>query len=197
MGRARKPTSRREHGWYRSDPRGRRVLLRQHPSRRTAHRRRRPGRHLSPRHDRTHLGAPQLRLHPWRIARAALPHDPGGDRRKRPQWRDGLRSDGGLLCVPASNASGGAPSELDILPPGEGTDARVTLASPAPPGGQVVRLFATNGLELPGQVVVPGGSRTARFHVQTQPGNNSYVATITAYIGTLGATAPLKVVTGD
>lgn len=87
--------------------------------------------------------------------------------------------------------------QLEVLRPGEGTNARVTLAAPAPPGGQIVQLFATNGLELPKQVVVPAGAKTARFHVQTQPGSNSYVATLTAYIGALGATAPLRVVTGD
>jgi hypothetical protein len=43
-------------------------------------------------------------------------------------------------------------------------------------------------------VIVPAGSRTTTFHVQTNPGSGSYVATITAYIGSLGESIPLHVV---
>jgi hypothetical protein len=80
-----------------------------------------------------------------------------------------------------------------LVAPAQGTDGRVTLAAPAPSGGQIVQLFATNGVQVPAQVVVAAGSKTARFHAQTPPGSNSYVATITAYLGSLGASVPLKV----
>ena len=66
--------------------------------------------------------------------------------------------------------------------PGAGTNARVTLAEPARPGGHVVQLFATNAWSVPSR---------------SEPESNSYVAMITAYIGTLGASAPLEVVIGD
>jgi hypothetical protein len=54
-------------------------------------------------------------------------------------------------------------------------------------------LFATNSLQLPAQVMVAAGSKTATFHVQTVA-ISSYDATITAYIGSLGASVPLHVV---
>jgi uncharacterized repeat protein (TIGR03803 family) len=84
--------------------------------------------------------------------------------------------------------------QLDVLHPGEGTNGRVTLAGAAPAGGQVVALFGTNNFQLPAQVTVPAGSRTATFHVTTQPGTDSFVGTITAYIGSLGESIPLRIV---
>lgn len=82
---------------------------------------------------------------------------------------------------------------LDTVQGGQGTNGRITLAKPAPAGGQVVQLFGTNSLQLPAQVTVPAGSRTATFHVQTVA-ISTYDATITAYIGGLGESIPLHVV---
>lgn len=84
-------------------------------------------------------------------------------------------------------------SLLDTVQGGQGTNGRITLAKPAPAGGQVVQLFGTHSLQLPAQVTVPAGSRTATFHVQTVA-ISTYDATITAYIGRLGASTPLHVV---
>jgi hypothetical protein len=83
--------------------------------------------------------------------------------------------------------------QLETVQAGQGTNGRITLARPAPAGGQVVQLFATNSLQLPTQVTVAAGSKTATFHVQTVA-ISTYVATITAYIGSLGESIPLHVV---
>jgi uncharacterized repeat protein (TIGR03803 family) len=82
--------------------------------------------------------------------------------------------------------------QRDVLHPGQSTNGRITLATPAPAGGQVVRLFSTT-LQLPSQVTVAAGSKTAIFHVQAGPGTGTFVATITAYIGSRGESIPLRI----
>jgi hypothetical protein len=81
----------------------------------------------------------------------------------------------------------------DTLPPGGSTTAVITLARPAPTGGQAVAIMGTNGLNLPGQVVVAAGATSASFTVRVAGGDGGYQATVTASIGPLGATAPLTV----
>ena len=76
--------------------------------------------------------------------------------------------------------------------------------------GSTVASAATNavGYQLIHQFKGPDGNKpnfmiqasdgnlygTATFHIQTRPGTSSYVATITAYIGSLGESIPFHVV---
>lgn len=88
-------------------------------------------------------------------------------------------------------------SSLELTPglisAGQRALGELRLKAPAPAGGQVVQLFATNSLSIPKSVTVPAGERTVAFTVRSQTGTASFVATITAYIDTLGESAPLRV----
>jgi uncharacterized repeat protein (TIGR03803 family) len=77
---------------------------------------------------------------------------------------------------------------------GQTATATLTLAAPAPVGGQVVSLFASVSPGVPASVTVPPGQTTASFTVRTDPTSVPFTATVTASIGTLGLSAPLAVV---
>jgi hypothetical protein len=69
----------------------------------------------------------------------------------------------------------------------------VTLRTPAPAGGRVVQIFATNSLAVPAAVRVLEGESTATFTVTTNPVNIDVHATVTAYIRALGLSSPLAI----
>ena len=75
---------------------------------------------------------------------------------------------------------------------GQSTTATLTLRQPAPAQGQVVSLFATNSQNVPPSVIVPAGQNSLTFTINTTPIGVRFEATVTASIGSLGLSAPLK-----
>jgi uncharacterized repeat protein (TIGR03803 family) len=75
---------------------------------------------------------------------------------------------------------------------GQPTTATLTLRQPAPPQGQVVNLFASNSQNVPPSVTVPAGQNSVTFTINTTPIGVRFEATVTASIGSLGLSSPLK-----
>jgi hypothetical protein len=90
-------------------------------------------------------------------------------------------------------------SSLVVNPPtviaGTPSQGTVTLSGPAPAGGLVVNLStsATNRATVPPTVVIPSGSTSATFPIQTIPAQTGAV-TINASLGGVNMTATLNLV---
>ncbi len=81
---------------------------------------------------------------------------------------------------------------------GQSTTGTLTLAEPAGPAGQKVKLFSPDSLSLPATVTVPAGHRVVTFRIDTQPpstpGTGQATVTVTAYFNSVGMSSPLTIV---
>jgi hypothetical protein len=76
---------------------------------------------------------------------------------------------------------------------GNQLNGSVTLGAPAPAGGAVVTLSATDPLIVPATVTVPAGSTAAPFTITTRAVGGTITATITASYGGASASVTLSV----
>jgi len=77
---------------------------------------------------------------------------------------------------------------------GQSSVATIRLAKPAGSSGQVVNLFGNGPLTLPETVTVPAGQISATFTVNTDPVSVGFDASVTAYLVSIGMSAPLTLV---
>lgn len=84
----------------------------------------------------------------------------------------------------------------DTVVSGQSTTGTVKLAKPAPAGGQVVTLFSQNA-QVPASVTVPEGQTSANFTIGTGALDFKFVTTVTASIGSLGASTTLTLLPSD
>lgn len=74
---------------------------------------------------------------------------------------------------------------------GQSTTATLTLSAPAPAGGQVVKLFASNSASVPSSVTVPAGQTKVTFSIRTLKVSANLDVFITANINSEGLTSRL------
>ncbi|MDR3689924.1 MAG: protease pro-enzyme activation domain-containing protein [Fimbriimonas sp.] len=77
---------------------------------------------------------------------------------------------------------------------GNASTGTVSLSGPAPPGGDVVTLAATNAT-VPSTITIPAGTSSGTFAVTTKPVTSSVVATISATLGVVTKSSSLTVQT--
>ncbi|HWD37390.1 MAG TPA: PQQ-binding-like beta-propeller repeat protein [Fimbriimonas sp.] len=115
-------------------------------------------------------------------------------------------------AITANGGGHGSGSGITILPPplatltldrdnvhgGQSAFGTVTLASPAPAGGELVQL-ASNCVDAhtPDSVTVKAGNRTAKFTVTTSPIAGSTQASIQAAVDGSQVTAPLRLLSAN
>jgi uncharacterized repeat protein (TIGR03803 family) len=76
---------------------------------------------------------------------------------------------------------------------GQPSTATVTLARPAGPSGQSIKLTPDGNLTIPQSVTVPAGQTSVTFQVNSQPVTSQFGASITASISSLGISSTLTV----
>jgi hypothetical protein len=104
-------------------------------------------------------------------------------------------SDSGLGVLGTFKATGPHPiAKVTIAPrtitSGGSTTGTVRLVKPAPVGGLVVQLAASMA-SVPASVTVPAGETTADFPIDTNATGFRFLSTVTASVGSLGASTTL------